>query len=250
MGVGDFLKRFDVSELKSEDRIDREDRKVLGGVFDRQTHLSLERLASKGVLTELLGIVSRGKEASIFHGRRGRRGVAVKIYSVEASDFRNMGKYIKGDPRFSGFRNRRQLVYEWAQKEFKNLSRVYGLVSCPEPIGVYNNVLVMGFIGKAGVPAPKIKDVELKRPEYCCDRVIEYVKVMYSKRLVHADLSEYNILYSGKPVLIDFSTGVLLEHPLSGEFLERDVRNVLKFFGRYGVKKDYNEVLSYVKNVK
>lgn len=236
--------------MRSGSREDHEMKKVSEGVFDRQTVLSLYRLVSRGDLTELRSIVSRGKEASIFYGLRGRRGVAVKIYSVEASDFRNMSRYIQGDPRFKGFRNRRQLVYEWAQKEFKNLSRVQDVVACPEPIAVWNNVLVMSFIGKGGVSAPKLRDAELSRPGEYLEGIIDYVKAMYSRHIVHGDLSEYNILDNGGPVLIDFSTGVVLEHPMSGELLERDIRNVLKFFGNYGVKRDFSEVLSYVKNGK
>jgi len=250
MDADGFLKRFDLRDLKFERREDHELRKVSEGVFDRQSLMSLSRLAVRGDLTELRSVVSRGKEASIFYGLKGRRSVAVKVYSVDAVEFRNMGKYIQGDPRFRGVRNHRQLVYAWAQKEYKNLMRVQDVVACPEPIAVLNNVLVMGFIGKKAAAAPKIKDVSLGNPVEDFDKIMGYVKAMYSKGLVHADLSEYNILYDGKPVLIDFSTGVLLEHPMAQEFLERDLRNILKFFRGYGIKKDFGEALAYVKDGK
>ena len=247
MDADDFLRKFDLKDLKFERRDDHELRKVSEGVFDRQTMLALRRLAAKGALTEFRSVVSQGKEATIFYGLKGKKEVAVKIYSVEASEFRRMEKYVQGDPRFKEVKNRRHFIYQWAQKEYKNLSRVSDVVDCPAPIEVFNNILVMEFIGKKGVAAPKLKDSEITKPLEYCERILDYIKAMYGRGLVHGDLSEYNILDDGRPVLIDFSTGVLLEHPLSGELLERDLRNVLKFFSGYGIKKDFNETLSYVK---
>ena len=249
MDISDFFQKGDLKNLKFERRNDNELKKVSEGVFDKQSLITLSRLARKEDITEFRSVIKRGKEANIFYGKKGRREIAVKIYSVEALDFRTMSKYIVGDPRFSDTKNRRQLIYQWAQKEFKNLSRIQDVVECPEPIAVLNNILVMEFIGKKGVPAPEIKDVQLDRPQEYFDMILKYVKAMYARNLVHADLSEYNILDYNGPVLIDFSTGVLLEHPLALEFLERDLRNVLKFFEhKYGLKKEFNKVLEYVKS--
>jgi len=221
---------------------------VSEGVFDKQALITLSRLARKGEITLLKSVVKQGKEANVFHGLKGRREIAVKIYSIEAAEFRNMSKYIMGDPRFTNTKNRRQFIYQWAQKEFKNLSRVHDVVRCPEPIAFLNNVLVMEFIGKKGACAPKIKDMKIENPQEYLDVILVYVKALYSKGVVHGDLSEYNILDFHGPVLIDFSTGVLLEHPLAMELLERDLHNVLKFFERYGVEKELAKVLEYVKS--
>ena len=46
--------------------------------------------------------------------------------------------------------------------------------------------------------------------------------------LVHADLSEFNILYDeGEPVIIDMGQSVTLDHPMARKFLERDIANVI-----------------------
>jgi RIO kinase 1 len=76
------------------------------------------------------------------------------------------------------------------------------------------------------------------------------MRAMYKLGLVHGDVSEYNILDWKKPVLIDFSMGVVLEHPLAQELIVRDVTNTLKYFEKLGVKKDYNKTLAYVKGGK
>ena len=55
-------------------------------------------------------------------------------------------------------------------------------------------------------------------------------------KLVHGDLSEYNILYSnGEIVLIDVSQSVDLDHPKALDFLREDCKHVNDFFRRRGV---------------
>ncbi|MFH1402954.1 MAG: serine protein kinase RIO [Candidatus Altiarchaeota archaeon] len=223
-------------------------RKISERVFDNATLLTLSKLSRKGAFTEIKSLVSQGKEANVYHGLRDGESVALKIYAYETSDFKNMGKYIRGDPRFTSWKNKRQLVNTWAQKEYSNLSRISGEVECPKPIAVMNNVLVMQFIGDDGIPAPRLKDSALKDPTGYFNRTLDYMRKMYSRGLVHGDLSEYNLLDWGRPVVIDFSTGVLLEHPLAEEFVERDVANIVNYFTKQGVKAEYNEVLRKVRS--
>lgn len=56
-------------------------------------------------------------------------------------------------------------------------------------------------------------------------------------KLVHADLSEYNILYHDSHLyIIDVSQSVEHDHPSAFDFLRNDLKNVEDFFGRFGVK--------------
>ncbi len=222
-------------------------RKISERVFDNATFFTLSKLARKGAFSEVKSLVSTGKEANVFHGIRDGESVALKIYAFETSDFRNMSKYIRGDPRFSSWKNKRQLVQLWAQKEFSNLSRIRKHVDCPEPIAVLNNVLVMQFIGEDGIPALRMKDKEPEDPKKYFNKIVRYTKKMYDDGIVHGDMSEYNVLDWGKPVLIDFSQGVVLEHPLAQEFIQRDVTNIVNYFQKLGVKADYAKVLKKVR---
>jgi hypothetical protein len=56
--------------------------------------------------------------------------------------------------------------------------------------------------------------------------------------LVHADISEYNLLlHRGTKVFaIDFGQAVDLSHPLSLEYLKRDVTSLSRFFSSKGVR--------------
>lgn len=52
--------------------------------------------------------------------------------------------------------------------------------------------------------------------------------------LVHADLSEYNLLWhEGQVIFIDVSQSVDLAHPFAHEFLLRDCKNIVHFFTKH-----------------
>jgi RIO kinase 1 len=60
------------------------------------------------------------------------------------------------------------------------------------------------------------------------------MRVLYQEcKLIHADLSEYNMLfYEGKVWVIDVSQSVEHDHPHALDFLRRDITNVNDFFSK------------------
>ena len=48
--------------------------------------------------------------------------------------------------------------------------------------------------------------------------------------------------FNGKPVLIDFSQATVVRTPNSEELLERDVRNLVHFFKKLGLKIEEEKV--------
>lgn len=61
-------------------------------------------------------------------------------------------------------------------------------------------------------------------------------RIFHVCKLVHADLSEYNIMYhEGHLWIIDVSQSVEHDHPAAFDFLRNDIKNVEDFFGRLGV---------------
>jgi RIO kinase 1 len=218
-----------------------EEYEVMEEVFDRSTLMTIYKFMNKGKIDEIYGVVNAGKEARVYWGKdRDGRELAIKIYLTVSAEFKKgMLPYIRGDPRFAHVRkDTRHLIYAWAQKEFKNLRRAIDAgVRVPEPIAVSKNVLIMSFIGKDGVSALLLKEVSLKNPKQVYRRLLTYVKKLYQKaKLVHADLSEYNIMiWKNKPVLFDVSQAVTLEHPMADQFLRRDLQNLHKYFKKLDV---------------
>jgi len=218
------------------------ERATLEEVFDQATRMVVYRFMTEGILNEVNGVVSAGKEARVYWGKNKEgKDLAVKIYLTSSAEFKKgMFKYIEGDYRFKGVKHdTRSLIFAWAQKEFRNLEQAFrAKVNVPKPIAVRNNVLIMEFIGKKGVSAPSLKERLPVNPEKTYRQLLTYLKRLYRKAdLVHGDLSEYNIMvWKGKPVVFDMSQSVPSSHPLAQSLLERDLTNVNKFFSRLGVK--------------
>ncbi|CAN0221638.1 unnamed protein product, partial [Ectocarpus fasciculatus] len=138
---------------------------------------------------------------------------AIKVYKTSILVFKDRDKYVSGEYRYRhGYcrSNPRKMVKVWAEKEMRNLKRLVAAgIPSPAPVLIKNNVLVMDFLGKAGWPAPRLRDVQLG-PKKMKDAYIQCVigmRNMYQKcRLVHGDLSEYNLLYmEGRLIFIDVS---------------------------------------------
>ncbi|NYT01562.1 MAG: serine protein kinase RIO [Methanosarcinales archaeon] len=220
---------------------DSDDLKVKDDVFDTRTFMNLYTLAKKGALDALGGSVSTGKEANIFSALKDGTYRAVKIYRISTSDFKAMDGYILGDPRFGNIKGtRRAVISAWTRKEYRNLLRAEEAgIPVPHPYAILENIMVMDFIGRDGSPAPLLKDVQLspQEAELVFQKTADYMAILYKKaQLVHADLSEFNILYHEGPVVIDMGQSVTLDHPLAEKFLARDVTNVARFFRkRYGI---------------
>ncbi|EWG07598.1 MAG: non-specific serine/threonine protein kinase [Candidatus Aramenus sulfurataquae] len=239
-------KRKEEKRRKDEDLF-----KVVDSTIDPRTYLVLEKIASKLKIDTYLGAISSGKEAKIYPAKTiDGKFYAVKIYYVStASHKRAVEKYTLGDKRFEKIKvsNTRQLIFTWAKKEFKNLKRMYEAgVWVPEPILVMENVLVMQFIGDNGVRAPLLKELpddEIDQDLY--DQVVSQIQLMVNKaKLVHGDLSEYNVMVYDHIYIIDVSQSLPVDHENARELLLRDITRVNEFFSSKGVKVlDIEEIL-------
>jgi len=231
--------RYETEQLMKKKR--SEEYEVLEEVFDRSTLMTIYHLMNKGIIDEIHGSVKAGKESKLYWGRdKEGNPLAIKIFLTISAEFKKgMLVYIQGDPRFTRVkRDTRSLIYLWALKEFKNLHSAFQAgVSVPKPIAVRNNVLIMDFIGENGISAPLLREAQLKNPDKIFRQIVANVKRLYRKaELVHADLSEYNVMiWKDKPVLFDVSQAVSREHPMSSEFLRRDLENISRYFKRLGV---------------
>jgi len=218
---------------------DAEAFKVEASVFDDATFAALYKLVQDDVLAAIGGPISTGKEANVYEARGGvGDDVAVKIYRVNASDFRQMRAYLEGDPRFRGIgSDKRKVVLAWTRKEFANLRRADAAgVRVPVPIAVERNVLVMELVGAVTDRARRLNEVDIENPQTAFEVVREYMRRLHTAGLVHGDLSEYNmIIHEGELVVIDLGQAVTVHHPRADEFLYRDCENIARFFADLGV---------------
>ncbi|KAK4206263.1 putative serine threonine-protein kinase [Rhypophila decipiens] len=243
----------DVKQAQERDK-DKADRATSELVLDQRTRMILLQMINRGVVSEVHGAISTGKEANVYgavlHPEDGSapQQKAIKIYKTAILVFKDRERYITGEHRFKGGSdkgNNRKMVKLWAEKEFRNLRRLYTAgIACPEPIKLKLHVLVMEFLGdKRGWAYPRLRDARLSgedveeqwRSLYI--QLLGIMRRMYHVcKLVHADLSEYNILYNDKKLyIIDVSQSVEHDHPRALEFLRMDIKNVGDYFRRQGV---------------
>ncbi len=226
----------------------RADFKIYQNVFDNFTERTLFKLISQKHIDGLVGPVKIGKESNVFLAKKGNDKIIVKIYRIENAEFKRMFEYIRKDLRYQNMtRNNRKIIFSWTQREYRNLflAREAG-VSVPMPIAFVNNILVLEYIGDSE-PAPRLKDAIPKDSKKFFKEVLDNMKKLHKAGLVHADLSEFNILnYHEKPIFIDFSQSTLLKSPNSEELVARDVRNMARFFNKIGVKTSEEDIRKYI----
>ena len=223
---------------------DKSDRATVEEVLDPRTKIILFKLMNSGFISELNGSISRGKEANVFYAQSPEGERAIKIYKTSILTFKKRRKYLEGEFRFrkmSYSSNPRKMIKMWAEKEMRNLVRLrQNGIRCPRPVYLKNNVLVMEFVGENGNPAPLLKNVDLsdnKSRELYLDCVLTMRRMFNECKLVHADLSEFNmLLFKGQLYIIDVSQSVEHDHPLAFEFLRMDCTNVNEFFRKKHVQ--------------
>lgn len=223
---------------------EKADRATVEQAIDPRTRMVLFKMLNRGVFHDINGCISTGKEANVYHATKSDgQELAVKVYKTSILVFKDRDRYVQGDYRFRyGYckHNPRKMVKTWAEKEMRNLMRLKAAgIRCPTPYLLRLHVLVMEFIGKAGWAAPRLKDAALsldKLREGYVEMIIA-MRTLYQRcKLVHGDLSEYNILYfEGHLYIIDVSQAVDLDHPHALDFLREDCVHVSDFFKKHGV---------------
>ncbi|KAI7828081.1 RIO1 family-domain-containing protein [Gamsiella multidivaricata] len=219
---------------------DKSDRATSDQVLDPRTRIILFKMLNRNVIYEVNGCISTGKEANVYHARtESGEHRAIKIYKTSILVFKDRDRYVSGEYRFRhGYNksNPRKMVKIWAEKEMRNLKRLYQAgIPCPEPLVLRMHVLVMGFLGdKNGWAYPRLKDAQVDEDRYPAlyFQLVKYMRIIYQTcHLVHADLSEYNILYHSRTLyIIDVSQSVEHDHPHAFNFLRMDITNVSDYF--------------------
>jgi RIO kinase 1 len=220
-------------------------------------HLNqLDVFFDKRLITEVLGIIKTGKEASAYCCRAGSDLggglVCAKVYRARQYRFKNDAIYQEERTRGMRGQARRALAKKtefgrkvqtgsWVNHEFETLEILYEAgADVPRPFRVEADALLMEYIGVEEEPAPQLNTVRLGRPEAekLLPRILDNVETMLACNRVHGDLSPHNILYwEGHPTLIDFPQAVDPRFNSSAELLlKRDIDNVCRYFVSCGAE--------------
>lgn len=246
------LKTFSTksSKHKAQDRIENKATSDLA--FDEPTRLVLYKFISNEIIERYGGIISTGKEAVILHAESSPNyqgeivlpaECGIKVFKTTLNEFKQRDVFIKDDYRFRdrfNKQNSRKVIYMWAEKEERNLRRMQNFgVNCPTIIARKKNVIVMSFIGVNQIPAPKLKEADLNATKMTSayHEVVGVMHRLYNDvKLVHGDLSEYNILWhNNQCYFIDVAQSVEPSHASALQFLMCDCDRISNFFTQQGV---------------
>ncbi len=247
------------SELIEATQPEREKtrRKIFADVFDDRTDEALQRIIARGNLDELVRTIAKGKEANVFLGKKRKTFVAVKIYRIETSNFAQHARYLFEDDEVKKIgQTPQKLICAWAEKEFTNMQLAKSVgVRVPKVIDVEGNVIVMELITENNKVCKTLKYAPPKNPKEAKEIYKQLVanlhKLIYKAKLIHADLSEYNLIFSNKKLyLIDFGQTGSVKLPNAKEFVNRDIKNMIKFFGKFKLNVNEREFKEDIKKGK
>lgn len=233
---------------------------------------SLQPFVTQILIDDVLALVKGGKEANVYLCQAAPHLdvelIAAKVYRPrQFRNLRNDVTYREGrelvnslgitiknqDNREMRAINKKtsygaELTHiSWLMHEHITLDRLYKLgAAVPKPMGVGQNAILMSYIGDRSRPAPVLHAVSLslREAEALCDEVLRNIELMLAHRMIHGDLSAYNILYwEGKVTLIDFPQVTMSESNHNAyRIFQRDVRRVCEYFATQGVERDADEI--------
>lgn len=229
----------------------------------------LQGLLERGLITELVGELKSGKEATVYLARGPQGLMAAKLYRDAAvRSFKNDTRYREG--RFISDARVKKAIEQrsrtgvsaqqalWVMHEYTQLWALYNAgIPVPKPLvgpGVDDcaragRVVLMEFIGNDEGAAPRLADLRLSpdEAESAFSQSVTLLSALLKLGKVHGDFSAYNLLWwEGRVIIIDVPQMVeTRENPNADELLERDVTSLCRSLK--GVRADPAEVLARVK---
>jgi RIO kinase 2 len=209
--------------------------------FDAYDLLALSDLVAKGALNAIGERIGVGKESVVYQGF-GEIPLALKFHRQGRTSFKHVRRLRHQLPD----KTKVPWIYAAslaARHEHQIMEKLYREVSIPRPVALSRHVLAMEFVS-----GPPLNRTSLSDPADGLELILAEVAKALNLGIIHADLSEFNILMSESgPKIIDWPQAVEVTHPHARELLERDLENVLRFFQRkYGIKVPLEEALQRI----
>ncbi|MHA1685585.1 MAG: RIO1 family regulatory kinase/ATPase domain-containing protein [Candidatus Heimdallarchaeaceae archaeon] len=216
--------------------------------FSGYDALALNALYNKKIVYGVGREKGVGKESDIYYALNwNEEEIIIKINRTGRMSFQQVKRkrdFLEGRRHYSIF----FMAELSAQREYEILSKLQNSgLPIPKVFGANRHIIAMNIIeGRELVNVSK-----LRKPLNVLEDVIEFAKILYQKyKIVHGDLTEYNILYNPeteKITIIDFPQAVDISHPEAMNLLKRDFAHLINFFEmKYHISVDVDDVLDYV----
>lgn len=223
---------------------------------DRFEEASLQHLFELGYISHIVGELKSGKEATVFLADGPSGELAAKIYrdkvvrSFQNDEIYTSRRTIPRDHRKKIDEQREKLNVSrdeayWIYHEYMSLWTLYEAgIPVPTPmigpgineIAKAGRVLLMEFIGKDAVAAPRLSDIRLSDEdnEDAWQQSLDIYTRLLKLGKVHGDYSTYNLLWwQNKVIVIDFpQMSELEENRHALELIRRDIESLVMSFKR------------------
>jgi RIO kinase 1 len=227
---------------------------------------SLGGFYQDNIITDVTRLVKGGKEANVYccpaNPQTGVELIAAKLYrprmlrNLKNDALYKEGRILRGvdGKELRGRRENLAMAKKtrfgqdldiswWIGNEYRMQQMLHAAgADVPMPIAQSGNTILMAYLGDEWMAAPTLNEVSLPRDEAqpLFERVMWNVELMLNLHHVHGDLSAYNVLYwEGEIALIDFPQVVdVRTNAHAADLLERDVRRVCEYFGRYRIQSN------------
>ncbi len=210
--------------------------------FDAYDLVALSDLVKRDFVKCIGSKIGVGKESVVFEAL-GDIPLAIKFHRQGRTSFKHVRRvrnHLKDLPRVPWL----YAASLAARREFQVMQRLYPRVSIPRPVAISRHALAMEFL-----QGDQLNRVALENPQEYLEIILREIGAAYRLGIIHADLSEFNIIANAKGFsIIDWPQAVETDHPNASELLERDGGNIVRFFERrYDTKISVEDALTKVK---
>ena len=190
--------------------------------------LALRTFAERETVEGVGSPLGLGKEGDVYEARS-FKPVALKYHREGYTNFREVAR----GREYTADHNHVSWMYtarKAAEREYQVIEDLYPNVAVPRPIDHNRHAIVMD----------KFPGVELARakldPEQAVpvlDLIVRELTKAYHRGWVHADASEHNVAVAESGITVfDWPQAVPTDHENARELLERDLRNLVRYFRR------------------
>ncbi|MHA1532644.1 MAG: serine/threonine-protein kinase RIO2, partial [Candidatus Heimdallarchaeota archaeon] len=175
--------------------------------------------------------LGKGKESDVFLAYDEEQTTLVaKIHRVGRPSFQR-SKKLRG---YLGSKGHINWLYKSrlsAERELLGIKIANKIkLKAPKAIDGNRHIVIMEFF-----EGTELVNIGLKNPLKIFNGIISEIRKLFVKgKIIHGDLSEYNVLITPKEdfLIIDFPQYESAEHVNAGELLFRDINNICKYFKR------------------
>jgi len=215
--------------------------------FEAYDALALNTYVQRKTIAAVGSEIGVGKESVVIEVLRepeleiaDPEGLILKLHREGRTSFKQVKRtreHLAGKEHFSWIYAARLA----AKREFTIMSKLYPEISMPKPIDQNRHTIVMEVAKGSELSKTKVLD-----PDWYLDAILDQIRLIYSKGIIHNDLSEYNIFVSDEGVqIIDWPQYITKDHPHAAELLRRDIENVLNHFSKkYMVQRNIDEIVT------